>query len=221
MKKDLVDIKLHGHLGKKIKKSNWKLAVSSVGEAISAINNLTSEKLKKLLIRDHKKNIRYNVLINGNDFGHDRDLDINNPETIAESELCMRGDYIKTIDIIPVIQGANRLASIFTVILAIILIVIGVIIFPKNQALGTALVMAGLGLLAAGVANLLSKPPKPQQVETGPGSYMFNGPQNTSREGNPVPIGYGRLFVGSHIIAASYDVDYFSADPRDNALQTV
>jgi len=223
MKKKLVNIKLHGHLGKKLKKPNWKLAISSVGEAINAINNLTSEKLKRLLIKDHKNDIRYNVLINGNDFEHEKELDINNPETIADSELCVKGDYIETIDIIPVIQGANRLASIFTVVLAVILITIGVIIsLPSGfQPLGAALIMAGLALLAAGVANLLSKPPQPGVVETSVGSYMFNGPQNTSREGNPVPIGYGRLIVGSHIIAASYDIDYLSADPTDNPLHTV
>ena len=74
MKKKLVNIKLHGHLGKKLKKPNWKLAISSVGEAINAINNLTSEKLKRLLIKDHKNDIRYNVLINGNDFEHEKEL---------------------------------------------------------------------------------------------------------------------------------------------------
>ena len=37
MKKELVQIKLHGHLGKSVKKSNWSLAVKSVSEAINAI----------------------------------------------------------------------------------------------------------------------------------------------------------------------------------------
>ena len=32
MKKELVQIKLHGHLGKSVKKSNWSLAVKSVSD---------------------------------------------------------------------------------------------------------------------------------------------------------------------------------------------
>ena len=59
--KNLVNIKLHGALGKGMKKSNWKLAVSSVAEAINAINNLTNDKLKKLLIRASKNDVKYKL----------------------------------------------------------------------------------------------------------------------------------------------------------------
>ena len=99
------------------------------------------------------------------------------------------------------------------------MIVVG-IVAPLDPATKTALIMAGIALLAAGVMNLLSKPPKPGAVGTSVGSYMFNGPQNTSEEGNPVPIGYGRLVVGSQLIAASYDIDYKSSEPGDNPLLT-
>ena len=57
--KNLVNIKLHGALGKGMKKSSWKLAVSSVAEAINAINNMTGDRLKKLLIKATKKNVKY------------------------------------------------------------------------------------------------------------------------------------------------------------------
>lgn len=219
--KDLTQIKLHGHLGKKVKKSLWKLAVSSVGEAINAINNLTGDKLKKTLISDHKNNIKYSVLINGRDFEHSKEVTVEDPESIAESELCIQGDYIKKIDIIPIIEGAGDGANIVTIIIAVILIILGAIAFKTgNPALGTALIMAGLTLLVAGIQNLLSKPPKPGEVGTGIGSYMFNGPQNTNEEGNAVPIGYGRLIVGSQLVAASYDIDYLSADPSDRPIHT-
>lgn len=215
--KNLVNIKLHGALGKGMKKSNWKLAVSSVAEAINAINNLTNDKLKKLLIRASKNDVKYNVLINDRDFEHDGPVDINFPENIETSELMIKGDYIEKIDIIPVVEGAGDGMNIFTMILGAILIIIGVmlLIATPGSPLGYAFVAAGLALFAAGLANLLSKPPKAGDVGTSLGSYMFNGPQNTSEEGNPVPIGYGRLMVGSQVIAASYDIDYLSADPSD------
>jgi len=222
MKEKLVQVKLHGHLGKAVKKSKWSLAIKSAAEAMNAINSLTNNKLKKRLIKDHRNNVKYNVLINGRDFEHDGPVDPYIPESVSNSELCIKGDYIDTIDIIPVIEGAGDGANIFTMILAVILIVIGALIIIKtgNTELGYALIMAGLGLLAAGIANMLAKPPRPGEVAASVGSYMFNGPQNTSEEGNPVPVGYGRLLVGSQIIAASYDVDYLSADPADQPIFT-
>ena len=224
MKKELVQIKLHGHLGKSVKRPNWSLAVKSVAEAINAINNLTNNKLKKRLIKDHKDNLKYNVLINGRDFEHDGPVDPTIPESISNSELCIKGDYIETIDIIPVIEGAGDGLNILTMIVAVVLIVVGAKMVAGTMGggapLGYTMIMAGLGLFAAGLANLLSKPPKPGEVDQSIGSYMFNGPQNTTEEGNPVPVGYGRLLVGSQIIAASYDVDYLSADPADKPTYT-
>jgi predicted phage tail protein len=33
-------------------------------------------------------------------------------------------------------------------------------------------------------------------------SYNFNGPINTTAQGNPVPLGYGRKIVGSAVVSA-------------------
>ncbi|MNL81044.1 Bacteriophage lambda tail assembly protein I [compost metagenome] len=33
-------------------------------------------------------------------------------------------------------------------------------------------------------------------------SYNFNGPVNTTAQGNPVPLLYGRMIVGSSVISA-------------------
>ena len=71
--------------------------------------------------------------------------------------------------------------------------------------------MAGAALAIAGVTALSMKPPAfvdDAEIDLGNGaggarSYLFNGPANTVREGGPVPIGYGRLVVGSQIIQSS------------------
>jgi predicted phage tail protein len=220
--KNLVKIKLHGHLGKTMKKRVWNLSVETVFEAINAINVLSNNKLKKRLIKDHRENIKYNVLIDGRDFMHEDPLDIKEPETIKSSELCLKNNKMKTIDLIPIIEGAGDGINIFTIILAIVLIVWGFVIAAAgNPQLGYAMVMAGLGLLAAGISNLIAKSPKPGEISDSIGSYMFNGPQNTDKEGNPVPIGYGRLLVGSQIISASYDIDYLSSEAADRPILTV
>ncbi len=38
-------------------------------------------------------------------------------------------------------------------------------------------------------------------------SYTFNGPINTTAQGNPVPLGYGRMIVGSAVISAGITAD--------------
>ena len=35
-----------------------------------------------------------------------------------------------------------------------------------------------------------------------PASYTFSGPVNTTAQGQPVPVGYGRLIVGGAVISA-------------------
>ena len=74
-------------------------------------------------------------------------------------------------------------------------------------------VVAGIGLLAAGVSNLLAEDPEFddfREVEGGGRpSYVFSGPQNVVKEGGPVFIAYGRLLVGSQVIQAA--TDYFNA----------
>lgn len=206
---DLIQIKLHGVLGKKFGEC-WELAVSSVSAAINAINELTDGKFYQYLGLKEQKGAKYNILINGEDFvsseGHlDSEQDV---KKIVNTNLVIPLSNLKTIDIIPVIQGAD--SGLLTTILGGLLVVIGVVllIIPGFNMLGFAAIMIGAGLLAAGITALLSKPPVFEDFrDIGGGkkaSYLFNGPENTTREGGPVPVGYGRLLVGSQVIAASY-----------------
>ncbi len=201
----MTNIKLHGHLGENIG-SNWNLAIESVSEAVHAIQTLTN-KLYQYLVQKDKEGAKYRVLINGRDFKYSEPLDINNLESIRTSELVMK-KRIETIDIVPVLEGANDIGAI---IIGALLIVVGIVVaIYGNPALGAALIIGGLGLIAAGVINLLSSPPKFEDFRAigngGRASYLFNGPVNIANEGGPVPVGYGRLLVGSQVISASYEL---------------
>ncbi len=68
--------------------------------------------------------------------------------------------------------------------------------------------MGGLGLIAAGIINLLSTPPKLEDFKGASrrGSYLFEGPENTVGEGGPVPLVYGQLLVGSATVATTYNI---------------
>ena len=61
------EINLHGILGEQIGKSQWKLCVDSVGDAMRGIQANT-KKLYQQLAENDKSNIKYRVLINKKDF---------------------------------------------------------------------------------------------------------------------------------------------------------
>jgi len=74
---------------------------------------------------------------------------------------------------------------------------------------GTAFVGLGASLVLGGVAQLLSPVPKvPQGLDTQSDprkSYNFSGIQQTSRQGIPVPVVYGKTLTGSVVISAGVD----------------
>jgi predicted phage tail protein len=69
----------------------------------------------------------------------------------------------------------------------------------------------GWGLVLGGVSSLLFTPkthdPAATERPENKPSYAFNGPVNTTAQGNPVPVGYGRLRVGSQVISAGLYVE--------------
>lgn len=54
--------------------------------------------------------------------------------------------------------------------------------------------------------------PQPKGLKNGDSpdnsaSYSFAGPVNTEAQGNPVPVVYGRMIVGSAVISAGIDAE--------------
>ena len=71
--------------------------------------------------------------------------------------------------------------------------------------LGSAVASLGTALMLGGVMQLLSPQQKGLSAKDSPdngASYNFNGPVNTTAQGNPVPLLYGELIVGSAVISA-------------------
>ena len=107
------------------------------------------------------------------------------------------------IRIVPAITGAKK-GGVLQTILGVILVVVGVF---TSWGGGLGLTQLGVSLIVGGVAQMLFAPPKPKQAaeRENPNnrpSYSFDGAVNTSQQGNPVPVGYGRLIVGSQVISA-------------------
>ena len=76
-------------------------------------------------------------------------------------------------------------------------------------AVGTAVGSMGVALALGGVAQLLSPTPPGMDMKQANSlqSYSFSGITNTAQIGVPVPIAYGRLYVGSSVISSGLDTD--------------
>lgn len=220
----LVDITLHGNLGEVVGEK-WKLSVKSIAEAVHAIQINSDNKLYPELIKSDKQNIKYKILVN-NEQIYSEPLEAHETQKILNSELCILKNNIKTIDIVPVLEGAGDIfeSPIVGIFLGGVMMAagLGMLGFAANPML----LMAGLGLVFQGVANLLSTPPKFEEfrdIEQNQlnkrASYLFGGPVNTVNEGGPVPLLYGRLLIGSQVIGSSFDLSYKKSDEAGSTNQ--
>lgn len=116
------------------------------------------------------------------------------------------------IKIIPVVAGSGGLGKIIlgAALIAASFYLPGMTYFSAYSSFGinASSIAMGLGtsLVLSGVSQVLFAPPKAsnqsrENVENLP-SYIFNGAVNTTGQGNPVPLCYGRLRVGSQVISA-------------------
>lgn len=81
--------------------------------------------------------------------------------------------------------------------------------FAVSAGTAAAIQSMGVGLVLTGISSLLFAPPRQQvqtAVENTPNTY-FNGAVNTISQGLPVPIGYGKLLVGSAVISAGININ--------------
>lgn len=117
----------------------------------------------------------------------------------------------KTIKIIPIVGGKSGLGK---VILGAALIVASIYL-PVTPLIGTMSLSSmagsiGFSLVLGGISQMLFAPPKTkmnmgERPENLP-SYAFSGAINTTGQGNPVPLCYGRLRVGSQVISTGLSV---------------
>jgi predicted phage tail protein len=212
----MIKVNLHGKLGEDLGES-WDLEISTVAEALRAIEANTG-KLRRWIINNNN-NYEYEILVNKSNLFSEKP-DFKSVEDIKNSEFFVNlNNKIQVIDIVPCIVGAGGVLKIITGVATVAAAVVVGVVFPPALPLAVGIGIAGLGLIAAGTSELLSKPPPSipftaQQVNPidgdngGPTSYLFNGPVNTVGEGGPVPVGYGKLLVGGNNVFANYDIIY-------------
>src|SRR5258706_65845 len=100
----MVKTTFHGNIGEFIGGSEWNLSVKSPQEALRAIESQT-KKLRKYLLKKQKEGIGYKILINKENYQHKSFINKKKHETIRNSKLCIIKKNLKTIYIIPIIEG--------------------------------------------------------------------------------------------------------------------
>lgn len=131
---------------------------------------------------------------------------LNNKTSITKENISMQnftdGDIIK---IVPVIKGSgDDWGSVLSIVIGIVLLAYGYYNPGSFQAFAYGM---GASMIMSGVSQLLFKPeviePSSYEAEDkNKSSYAFNGAVNLTSQGNAVPVGYGRLRVGSQVIGA-------------------
>ena len=207
-------VKVYGALRKRLGQCRFEFDVATPAQAIKALC-VNFPGLEKWLIDSEKDGVGYRVAI-----GREKVTEDN------FAPLVMPFSDREVFSITPVIAGAGRgFGQILTGVALIATAIItqgGSLAFSggfsaTSAAFGAKLAAAGanlgIALALGGIAQALSPQPAPNQLDEAVQleSFTFSNVVNTSRQGMPVPIAYGRLFVGSAVLSSGLDVDQVQA----------
>ena len=120
------------------------------------------------------------------------------------------------IRIAPILLGSKN-GGLFNIIAGAVLFVVGGFIsgwtMGAGAGIGGYMMQAGLGMMLGGVVQMLAPHPRGLQMGDRPDnqpSYVFNGAVNTQAQGNPVPVLYGRMVVGSAVVSAGIHAEDYA-----------
>jgi len=185
-------IRLYGRLGT-IYGREHRLAVNNAAEAIRALCAMVPG-FERELMQSKAKGIGYALFYGTQNIGEN---EMFHPPGTAD------------IRIAPMIQGSKR-GGWFQIVLGVALIAVAWWNPGSYLAAGglfSAQTVGALGFSFAlgGVAQLISTHQQGLAGRDGPdngASYNFTGPVNVTTQGNPVPLLYGEMIVGSATVSA-------------------
>jgi predicted phage tail protein len=170
----MTNIRLHGVLAKEYGQ-NFYLSVGRPKNVLHAIDANRDGFIGRV-IQLQKEGCMYEIIINKKRLN-------------AQSKL-QNQDTADTIDLVPAIAGSGPVGA--------LLVMIG------ESAFLTQLVTS---VVFAAISYALSPTPEVDQVEgtarASAQSQVFSNPENLASQGAALPLGYGRLRVGSKVIQAS------------------
>lgn len=139
-------------------------------------------------------------------------------EALDEKTMLMHKE-VAEIHFIPWVEGAGKA---FQYIAGAVMLVIGALMywnpmgwaaFGAGTAIWGSVAVAGAGMLLSGIITAIMGRVKSNNSGDDQTSYYFNGAQNTTRQGVPVPLIFGRCKVGSAVISSTINVSDQSVTP--------
>jgi predicted phage tail protein len=206
-------VKIYGALRKRLGQCRFEFEVDTPAQAIKALC-VNFPGLDKWLIDSEQTGMGFRVTVGREHI---------TPEDASVAVLPWSERDV--FSIAPVVAGAGQgfgqvMAGIGLVALAIVAgpagagflgLGAGFISGATASAVSVALGGIGASLILGGVAQMLSPQPDVSALQRGKEaarleSFSFSGIVNTSKQGLPVPIVYGRAFVGSAVLSSGLDV---------------
>ena len=199
-------VKVYGALRKRLGQCRFEFEVDTPAQAIKALC-VNFPGLDKWLIDSEQTGMGFRVTV-----GKERITQ--EDASVAVLPWSERDVF----SIAPVLAGAGQgvgqvLAGIGLVALAFVTggATIGLLGLAAPIAVSSVLGSLGASLILGGVAQMLSPQPDISALQRGKEaarleSFSFSGIVNTSQQGMPVPIVYGRAFVGSAVLSSGLDV---------------
>lgn len=197
-------IRLYGTLGASFGRVH-RLAVSNAAEAIHALCILIPG-FERFMMESRDRGLTYSVFLGSDNIGHEQ----------------LKAPSGKTdIRIAPVLIGSKRAGSLQTIVGVALVVAASYFTGGFAAAGGSGLIGGGAGagatafwtvasnmgiaMALGGVMQMMSPQAKGLGSIDTPNnrpSYSFNGPVNTTAQGNPVGLLYGQAIVGSSVISA-------------------
>jgi len=189
-------IKLLGELGKKFGRVHT-IDVNTTAEAIRALC-ANFKDFESWMSGSEERGVRYKVFVRKSLIGVDQ---IHYPAsreiTIAPVLVGSKGGLLGAV-----LGVALIAASFFLPVAPLFMVTTGALAGVSISSIAFAI---GVSMALGGVAQMLAPiPTNPSGNESDAAnkpSYSFNGAVNTTAQGYPVPVGYGRLVVGSAVIS--------------------
>ena len=205
-------VKVHGALKERLGQGTFEFNVETPAQAIKALCANFSG-LDKWLIDSDKDGVAYKVLVGRSKITQGNIEELSYPWSEKE-----------VFQITPVIAGAGRGFGRFVLGAAMVGMAFAtggasltyanyVMLNPAvtgvafTSVWAKAAVYIGASLALGGIATMLSPQPKLPKDPRRNESFGFGGVENTVNQGVPVPICYGRLYVGSAAISVGLDTD--------------
>lgn len=186
----MTTVYVHGLLGKEFGRK-FKFSLSRASDALKAID-ANKKGFCNRIIELSKKGAHYSLVVDGK---------------LEHSPLSIKN--IKEVHVVPAIAGSAGTAA----AIGAIAMIVGYSAPAWLPAwLAPVLIAVGSAALSYGLSNLLMKDSGLTAKDAGSASaranalnksFLFSNGENVAEQGNPVPLGYGRLRIGSAVIQST------------------